>query len=118
MVGARTCEHVSVALMTSAAVAAATDQPDGFMKGKYIHPATSSSISRFSPRKEIFFPYSQRTRRDMYIYSEAPHQRSQVIRVNSFMNDHREHYLSKGERARSVKSLVRRSLSPHKSTLI
>lgn len=68
MVGARTCEHVSVALMTSAAAAAtATDQPDGFMKGKYIHPATSSSISRFSARKEIFFPFSQRTRRDMYI---------------------------------------------------
>jgi hypothetical protein len=48
--------------MTSAAAAAAAvalaDEPlmaDGFMKGKYIHRATSSSISRFSARKEIFF---------------------------------------------------------------
>jgi hypothetical protein len=76
--GARTCEHVSVALMTSAAAAAAAlaDEADGFMKGKYIHRATSSSISRFSARKEIFFPYSQRTR-DIYMQEAvAPPQRS------------------------------------------
>jgi len=54
--GARTCEHVSVALMTSAAGCGGGGRgSDGFMKGKYIHRATSSSISRFSARKEIFF---------------------------------------------------------------